>query len=121
VIEALRGREPPDDLPLGPWLPALGRRSRPPAAAVLGREVDWRLLPGITGLPAEAVTVALERLVAALLLGVEGDGFRFRHVPIRDAVLGWLVPPRRTARARAAALAAGARALAGSLGMTLAG
>jgi DNA-binding CsgD family transcriptional regulator len=72
------------------------------AAAVLGREFDWPLLSEITGLPASAVTAVLERLVSALLIRVDGDGFRFRHALTREAVVASVVPPRRKQLAGAA-------------------
>jgi DNA-binding CsgD family transcriptional regulator len=75
------------------------------AAAVLGRDFGWQLLAPATGLPPAQIAGALDRGVAALLLGVDGDGFRFRHALTREAVLAELAPPRRAALA-AAALAA---------------
>lgn len=72
------------------------------AAAVLGRDFDWQLLPAVTGLPVERVTAALERMMAAMLVSVDGDGFRFRHALTREAVVTSLLPPRRRALARTA-------------------
>ncbi|HEX6418094.1 MAG TPA: LuxR C-terminal-related transcriptional regulator, partial [Acidimicrobiales bacterium] len=75
------------------------------SAAAFGRHFDWRLLGDATGLPRSAVVEALDRGVAAQLLAVEGDGFRFRHALTAEAVFGSVIPPRREAVA-AAALAA---------------
>jgi DNA-binding CsgD family transcriptional regulator/tetratricopeptide (TPR) repeat protein len=67
------------------------------AAAVLGRRFDWSLLPAVTGLDEPAVVAGLRQAVGAQLLTAEADGFRFRHALTRDAVLGTLLPPERTA------------------------
>jgi DNA-binding CsgD family transcriptional regulator/tetratricopeptide (TPR) repeat protein len=72
------------------------------AAAVLGRQFDWRLLPVVTGLPPATVSGALERGVDATLLVVHADGFRFRHALTREAVAAGLLPPRRASLAEAA-------------------
>lgn len=97
--------------PLGSRVPptfadAVGRRLEalsPPtrdllhAAAVLGRRFDWSLLPVVTGLDEAAVVAGLRQAVGAQLLTAEADGFRFRHALTREAVLGDLLPPERTA------------------------
>jgi DNA-binding CsgD family transcriptional regulator len=75
------------------------------AAALLGRQFDWRLLPPATGLDAGLVTRALDHGVGAQLLAVDADVFRFRHMLTREAVAAELLPPRRVALA-ARALAA---------------
>jgi DNA-binding CsgD family transcriptional regulator len=78
-------------------------------AALLGRQFDWRLLPAATGLPAGLIAGALEHGVAAHLLAVDADAFRFRHMLTREAVAAELLPPRRVilaARALAALRAA---------------
>jgi DNA-binding CsgD family transcriptional regulator/tetratricopeptide (TPR) repeat protein len=75
------------------------------AAAAFGRHFDWRLLPAACGLDEVVVVDALDRGVAAQLLSVEGDGFRFRHALTAEAVYESVIPPRREAVA-AAALAA---------------
>jgi DNA-binding CsgD family transcriptional regulator/tetratricopeptide (TPR) repeat protein len=72
------------------------------AAALLGRDVDWELLAPVSGQPETRVTVALERMVAAMLISVDGPGFRFHHALTREAVLASLLPPRRALLARAA-------------------
>jgi DNA-binding CsgD family transcriptional regulator/tetratricopeptide (TPR) repeat protein len=74
-------------------------------AAAFGRQFDWRLLSAATGVAEGEVIDALDRGVAAQLLAVEGDGFRFRHALTAEAVLQSVIPPRRAACA-AAALAA---------------
>jgi DNA-binding CsgD family transcriptional regulator len=97
--------------PLGAHVPptfadAVGRRLAalsPPtrdllgAAAVLGRRFDWSLLPAVTSLDETAVVASLRQAVGAQLLTAEADGFRFRHALTRDAVLGDLLAPERTA------------------------
>ncbi|MDG4825879.1 AAA family ATPase [Asanoa sp. WMMD1127] len=65
------------------------------AAAVLGREVDWSLLPALTGRPAAEVAALLRPAVAAQLVTADGGAFRFRHALTRDAVLADLLPPER--------------------------
>ncbi len=72
------------------------------AAAAFGRRFDWRLLAAVTGLPDGDVVDALDRGVAAQLLSVEPDGFRFRHALTADAVFESVTPPRRQAAAAAA-------------------
>lgn len=81
------------------------------AAAVLGRQFDWRLVAEASGVDGGVATVgsALRRAVDEQVLAVEGDGFRFRHALIRQAVVESLLPPERAALA-AAALAAVERA-----------
>ncbi|GAA1862560.1 hypothetical protein GCM10009836_48570 [Pseudonocardia ailaonensis] len=86
------------------------------AAAVLGREFDWRLVAEASGVAAggvaavgEPVAQALRRAVDEQVLVVEGNGFRFRHALIRQAVVESLLPPERAALA-ARALAAVERA-----------
>lgn len=74
-------------------------------AAAFGRHFDWRLLSAATGLSEEDVVDGLERGVAAQLLTVDDDGFRFRHALTAEAVFQSVIPPRREAVA-AAALAA---------------
>ncbi len=74
-------------------------------AAAFGRHFDWRLLTSATGLTDPEVVDGLERGVAAQLLEVQGDGFRFRHALTAEAVLQSVIPPRRESLA-AAALAA---------------
>ena len=75
------------------------------SAAVLGRRFDWRLLPRVTGLHDDEVRPALEDGVSLQLLTASEDGFLFRHALTRDAVVGAMLPPTRTALARRAAQA----------------
>jgi DNA-binding CsgD family transcriptional regulator len=75
------------------------------AAAAFGRHFDWRFLPAASGVDEAVVVDALDRGVAAQLLSVEGDVFRFRHALTAEAVYQAVTPPRREAVA-AAALAA---------------
>lgn len=71
-------------------------------AAAIGRHFDWRLLATATGLGDGAVADALDHGVAAQLLAVDGDGFRFRHALTAEAVFQSVTPPRRKAFAGAA-------------------
>ena len=73
------------------------------AAAVIGRVVDWRLLPGVTGSAEAVVLDALRVAVDRGLLVFEGETFRFVHALTREAVLDRLLPPQRAAIAAAAA------------------
>ncbi len=80
-----------------------GERSVVYAAAVLGRAVDWSLLPEITGLAADEVAGALEGLVSAQLLVRDDDGeLRFRHALTHEAVLDSMIAPRRVGLASTA-------------------
>ena len=72
-------------------------------AAVLGRQFDWRLVAEASGV--EAVGDALRRAVDEQVLAVEGDGFRFRHALIRQAVVESLLPPERATLAARALVA----------------
>lgn len=72
------------------------------AAAVMGRSFDWELLPGVAEVDARAVVEALRTAVDLQLVEVVGQGFRFRHALIREAVLAGLLPPERRALARRA-------------------
>jgi DNA-binding CsgD family transcriptional regulator len=70
------------------------------AAAMFGRDFDWELLAQVSGQPETRVAAALERMVAAMLISVDGDGFRFHHALTHQAVLATLLPPRRAAVAQ---------------------
>jgi DNA-binding CsgD family transcriptional regulator len=72
------------------------------AAAVLGRQFDWGLLPAMTGQPGTAVARALEAAVSSLLMAAEGQSMGFRHALTREAVLDRVIPPRQRELARAA-------------------
>jgi DNA-binding CsgD family transcriptional regulator/tetratricopeptide (TPR) repeat protein len=90
-------------------LAALGdeRRTVLLAAAVLGRQFDWKLLPSVAGADEDTVGDALHAAVDAHIVAVDlGHGtFRFRHALSRDAVLAELLPSER-ARLSERALAA---------------
>ena len=69
--------------------------------AVLGRDFDYALLREATSTPDVTLADALERLVAADLLHVEGKprdaNYRFKHALIRDAAYESLLKSRRQA------------------------
>ncbi|HEU5267595.1 MAG TPA: AAA family ATPase [Jatrophihabitans sp.] len=67
------------------------------AAATLGRQFDWDLLPGVAGLDGTAAVEAMRAAIAEQLIVVDGPGFRFRHALTREAVLAQLLPPERRA------------------------
>jgi len=71
-------------------------------AAAFGRHFDWRVLPAATGSDEATVVAALDRGVAAQLLAVEGESFRFRHALTAEAVFHSVTPPHRQAIARTA-------------------
>ena len=73
------------------------------AAALLGDDPDWRLLPSITGQAETAVTGALRVIADAGLLVAEARRLRWRHALTRDVVLAGMLPPERAGLARAAA------------------
>ncbi len=78
------------------------------AAAVLGRQFDWTLLPGMTGVSEPDVLSALHGACAAQLLEPPCGGqalFRFRHCLTRDAIVSSLLPPLRARHAARAAAA----------------
>jgi len=86
----------------------------PPAAkvivtgAVLGRQFDWTLLPGLTGVTESEVLETLRQARDMQLIEpTRSDAvmFRFRHSLTRHAILSGLLPPdlaRRSANAAAA-------------------
>ncbi len=65
------------------------------AAALLGRQFEWELLPGISQVDGRAVVDRLRSAVDEQLIQAGGDGFRFRHALTREAVLADLLPPER--------------------------
>jgi DNA-binding CsgD family transcriptional regulator len=82
-------------------LPAAGQRVLD-AASVLGRAMSHQLLAAV----AEAADIddGLAAAVGHRLLEPSGDGYRFRHPLIQEAVYGRLLPPvRQKLHARAAA------------------
>ncbi len=72
------------------------------AAAILGRRFDWDLVPGTAGTDGTAVVDALRAALAAQLVTVDGQEFRFRHALIREIVLADLLPPERMQLSRRA-------------------
>lgn len=79
------------------------------AAAVLGRNFEWKLLATITGLDQASVLASLRSAVEAGL--VTGHGvhriveFEFRHALTRETVLAELLPPERSDLSLRAAMA----------------
>lgn len=83
-----------------------GQRRVVEAAAVLGRQFNWRLLPAMTGVAEADVLAGLRNVVATGLAESAGaDTFRFRHALTLDAVRAELLPPDLIALATSAALA----------------
>ncbi|MGH9050371.1 MAG: ATP-binding protein [Acidimicrobiia bacterium] len=75
------------------------------AAAVLGRNFDWSLLPAVTGLTEGVVLESLRSAIEVQLVSEDplaADGFRFRHALTREAMLSTLLGPERRLLARAA-------------------
>ena len=75
--------------------------------AVLGRGFSYALLQSVAGLDEGALQSTLDRLAAADILFVEGDGpqatYRFKHALIQDAAYDSLLKSRRQALHRRAA------------------
>jgi DNA-binding CsgD family transcriptional regulator len=65
------------------------------AAAMLGRQFEWELLPGVAEVDGRSVVDALRAAVDAQIIEVDRDEFRFRHALTREAVLSDLLPPER--------------------------
>ena len=72
-------------------------------AAVLGPELDWRMLGPATGASEGEVLRALRAAVGQALLIADGPVLRWPHALTRDAVLATLLPPERAALAGAVA------------------
>ena len=74
-------------------------------AAVLGQDLDWTVLPAVTGRDHDAVAVGLRAGAEAGLLLVDPleGALRWRHALTRDAVLAGLTTPERAAVAGRAA------------------
>jgi DNA-binding CsgD family transcriptional regulator/tetratricopeptide (TPR) repeat protein len=66
------------------------------AAAVAGRRAGDDLIRAASGLPDGAYDGAIREAVARQLLVPDGDGYRFRHALLREAVYGDLLPGERT-------------------------
>ncbi len=78
------------------------------AAAVLGRQFDWTLLPGLAGQTESATLRALDQAHAVQLIepvSPRTGMFRFRHSLTRDAIVSDLLPPDLASRSAAAAAA----------------
>jgi DNA-binding CsgD family transcriptional regulator len=78
------------------------------AAAVLGRQFDWTLLPRLANETEAATLAALDQAHAVQLIEpvLPGTGmFRFRHSLTRDAIISGLLPPDLASRSAAAAAA----------------
>jgi DNA-binding CsgD family transcriptional regulator len=80
------------------------------AAAVLGPELDWRLLAPVVDLAERDVLTALRSATDHALLVADGAALRWPHALTRDAVLAGLLPPERAALAAVAARVLAARA-----------
>jgi DNA-binding CsgD family transcriptional regulator len=80
------------------------------AAAVLGPELDWRLLAPVTGIAEHDVLRALRAAAGQALLVADGAALTWPHALTRDAVLAELLPPERAALAGRAARVLTARA-----------
>ncbi len=65
-------------------------------AAVAGQRVDHRLLAELSELAGGELDDALRECVARNVLLQDGDGLRFRHALVRDAVYSDLLPGERT-------------------------
>jgi DNA-binding CsgD family transcriptional regulator/tetratricopeptide (TPR) repeat protein len=82
------------------------------AAALLGRQFDWTLLPGLTGATESVVLAGLRRACQEQLIEPQGSSqviFRFRHSLTRNAILssmGAADLSGRSAKAAAAITAA---------------
>jgi DNA-binding SARP family transcriptional activator/tetratricopeptide (TPR) repeat protein len=70
-------------------------RSLLAAASVIGREFDFALVQGATGLDEAAAAEEIETLVRRRVLRVVGERFDFVHDQVREVVYGQLLPPRR--------------------------
>ncbi len=78
------------------------------SAAVLGRQFDWTLLPGIADAPESDVLAELQRAQHVQLIEPvipSNHMFRFRHSLTRHAILSGLLPPDMVYRSATAAAA----------------
>ncbi len=73
--------------------------------AVLGANLDARLVASVTSLDPPAVSTALRLALDGGVLVVDGDGYAFRHALLREVALDRLLPHERV-RAHATAAAA---------------
>jgi DNA-binding CsgD family transcriptional regulator len=77
-------------------------------AAVLGRQFDWTLLPGVADVSEPDALDALDQAHKVQLIepvGTNGGTFRFRHSLTRDAIVSDLLPPELASRSERAAAA----------------
>ncbi len=78
------------------------------AAAVLGRQFDWTLLPAMVGTAERDVLAALRQACEAQLIEPHAPRqslFRFRHSLTRDAIMADLLPPFLAERSASGAAA----------------
>ena len=73
------------------------------AAASLGAQPNWDLVPVIAGLDGSAAVHGLREAVRVELLITEGATLTWRHALTRDAVWARLLPPERSELSRRAA------------------
>ena len=78
-------------------------------AAVIGRGFSYELLREIAGKPEDALSAALDRVIEAELISVNGIAseatYLFKHVMVRDTAYGSLLKSRRRELHRAVARA----------------
>lgn len=65
------------------------------AVAALGRETNHQLLTALVELTGSAAEAALRTVIAAHLLVVSNDAYRFRHPLLSEVVYADLLPPQR--------------------------
>ena len=73
------------------------------AAATLGVQPDWDLVPAIAELDGGQAVTSLRRAVRAELLIIDGSVLTWRHALTRDAIWADLSPPERAVLSRRAA------------------
>jgi DNA-binding CsgD family transcriptional regulator len=78
------------------------------SAAVLGRQFDWALLPGVAGVTESDALEAVQRACEVRLIepvAADAGSFRFRYSLTRESILSDLMPPDLACRAVTAAAA----------------
>jgi DNA-binding CsgD family transcriptional regulator len=73
------------------------------AAATLGAQPDWDLVPAIAELDGDQAVNSLRRAVRAELLIIDGSLLAWRHALTREAIWAGLLPPERSVLSRRAA------------------
>jgi energy-coupling factor transporter ATP-binding protein EcfA2 len=73
------------------------------AAATVGVQPDWDLIPAIAGLDGGQAVNSLRRAVRAELLIIDGSLLTWRHALTREAIWAGLLPPERSVLSRRAA------------------